>query len=145
MLFKSILSASFLLSACHAAPSSLDTTGVRIRGNPNPPVRDSMILSHLVETKGLKPEHTQDLGEGKYEEYFVVEPMDYDDAYSSLMVAGNVSIADIGFSNDDASDLQKRDVLYSALCYQEGTMGYAQTIGQIVPAICTGFTFAVGT
>ena len=104
-----------------------------------------MILSHLVETKGLKPEHTQDLGEGKYDEYFVIEPMDYDDAYSSLMVAGNVSIADIGFSNHDGPDLQKRDILYSALCYQEGTMGYAQTIGQIVPTICTGFTFAVGT
>jgi hypothetical protein len=102
MLLKSILGASFLLSICYTAPSSPDATAMRIRGNHNPLVRGSMILSHLKETKGLKPERKRDLGEGEYEEYFVVEPLDYGAAYLSLMAAGKVSVAEIGFSNDNA-------------------------------------------
>lgn len=98
----------------------------------------------LEVTKDLKPERTLDLGEGEYEEYFMVEPLDYDEAFSSLLAVENGTVTDSAFSSDNGSQLHKRDILYSALCYQEGTMGYAQTIGQIVPGICTGFTFAVG-
>ncbi|KAH5291565.1 hypothetical protein HBI12_240830 [Parastagonospora nodorum] len=146
MLFNSILGASLLLCICHAAPSPPDATRMRIRSNHDPLIRDSMILSHLEATTGLKPERTQMLDGGEYEEYFVVEPTDYDAAYLSLMASNNASsVAEIGFShNENASGLQKRDIVYSALCYQEGTMGYVQVIGQVLPTICTEFTFAVG-
>ncbi|KAH3956113.1 hypothetical protein HBI64_251470 [Parastagonospora nodorum] len=128
MLFNSILGASLLLCICHAAPSPPDATRMRIRSNHDPLIRDSMILSHLEATTGLKPERTQMLDGGEYEEYFVVEPTDYDAAYLSLMASNNASsVAEIGFShNENASGLQKRDIVYSALCYQEGTIGYVQ-------------------
>jgi hypothetical protein len=141
-----LLSASCLFSACYGTTLPVEHGNVRLRANAQPPVRESVLLDHLQATIGLSLVRTENLGNNKYQEYFVIEPSDYESAFSSLLAVSNTTLAETEFSKGvlGPAALEKRDILYSALCYDAGTLGSANVIGQIIPGICTGFSFGVG-
>jgi hypothetical protein len=140
------LIAFYLFPACYSAILPAGHSTVRIRASAQPPIRDSVLLDHLQATTGLVPTRTEQLDNSKYQEYFVIEPSVLESAFSSLRAAGNLTLAETDYSVGvfGPKAHEKRDILYSAMCYDSGTLGYANVIGQIIPGICTGFAFGVG-
>jgi hypothetical protein len=145
-IFSYLISAFCILSVCHGIPSPGYGSNVRLRANAQSRIRDSILLDHLQATIGLKPVRMERLDNKTHLEYFVVEPSDIEIAFSTLLAVGNVTLAETDYSLGlfGPAALEKRDILYSALCYDSGTLGYANVIGQIIPGICTSFSFGVG-